>query len=126
MGITGAHQAGIHIPKNSNLLNFFPQLNDEEENPRRVITFVDEYGNAWKFHFIYYNNKLRGGTRDEYRLTGMTTFFKQMNAKQGDLLVFENSDGEYHISVKTEELNLVREDGGVSLILNSNWKVIKY
>ena len=73
-GETGGHQAGILIPKKPEILSFFPSLNSEEKNPRLLITFHDHMGEQWSFYFIYYNNKFFGGTRNEYRLTGMTKY----------------------------------------------------
>ena len=91
-GETGAHQAGILIPKKPEILSFFPELNKYEKNPRFLITFHDDFGEQWSFSFIYYNNKFYGGTRNEYRLTGMTKFIRNNNI--GDrvkLLGYQNN-----------------------------------
>jgi len=81
-GQTGGHQAGILIPKSGGILDFFPVLNINEKNPRIQIVFTDETDRKWEFNFIYYNSKLFGGTRNEYRLTGMTFYIHQNNLKQ--------------------------------------------
>ena len=126
VGTTGAHQAGILIPKKSDLLDFFPELDVNAENPRTMILFADDVGKLWKFNFIYYNNRLRGGTRNEYRLTGMTAYLRQVGAKAEDLLVFENDDGDYSIRIRNAETAYDEDDGVVSLVLDDNWKIIKY
>lgn len=88
VGITGSHQAGIAVPRQDAMLAFFPALEATEYNPRRSLLFreidsIDE----WPLNFIYYNGKLHGrSTRNEYRLTGLTPFFKKHKAAVGDIL----------------------------------------
>ena len=126
VGATGAHQAGILIPKKGALLDFFPFLDSKANNPRTTISFEDEYGKVWCFSFIYYNNKLRGGTRNEYRLTGMTAYLKQVNAKENDVLIFEKIDDDYYIKIKTDDDKYLDDENIVSLVLDDKWKVIKF
>ena len=78
VGMNGNHQAGILIPKNREILSFFPYLGENEKNPRVNLKFTDPYGKDWIFSFIYYNNKFFGGTRNEFRLTRMTTFLRNV------------------------------------------------
>lgn len=67
----GAHQAGPYIPKEF-LFEMFPALNrPEAENPDVQFDFyIDSHGDYRKVRAVWYNNKLRGGTRNEARLTG--------------------------------------------------------
>lgn len=67
---TGAHQAGPYVPKEF-LFKLFPQLNrPEDENPRvEFPLYVESHGQQRDVQAIWYNNKLRGGTRNEARLT---------------------------------------------------------
>jgi hypothetical protein len=88
-GETGGHQAGILIPKDKQILSFFPRLNSTLKNPRTSLDFLDETGKEWTFSFIYYNNKYFGGTRNEYRITGMTAFFREFNLKAGDSIILK-------------------------------------
>lgn len=85
---TGSHQAGILIPKKVQMIAYFPELPNNEKNPRCVISFMDESDIEWCFTYIYYNNKLFGGTRDEYRLTGMTRYLRSCQAEPGDAVSF--------------------------------------
>jgi len=118
-GETGGHQAGIHVPKDSRILAFFPALSPSIKNPRAVLDTLDETGHDWTFHFIYYNNRFFGGTRNEYRLTGMTAFFREFNLKAGDKVILRHeSPRRTRITFKR-----AREEGGV-LKLSLNWKVI--
>lgn len=87
-GETGGHQAGILVPKNPGILDFFPRLDRSTKNPRKVLDMCDVTGHEWTFVFIYYNNRFFGGTRNEYRLTGMTAFLREFNLKVGDILIF--------------------------------------
>lgn len=123
-GETGAHQAGIHVPKTEKILSFFPPLNNSTKNPRHSITFTDQSLKKWKFNFIYYNNKFFGGTRNEYRLTGMTKFIKSYNIKAGDeLLLRRDENNLYLIEFEKSKSKDVLKNG--KLVLGSSWRVIK-
>lgn len=90
VGKTGSHQAGIAVPKQPDLLSFFPALDARVKNPDVWIHCQDAGGTLWKVRFVYYNNKLHApnGTRNEYRLTHITSLLKQQNAQIGDILTF--------------------------------------
>ena len=126
VGATGAHQGGILIPKKEEILDFFPQLDLQAENPRITIQFTDDLDQIWKFNYIYYNNRLRGGTRNEFRLTGMTAFLKSSNAREGDILIFEKNKEAYCIRLKRQSESYVEENGVIMLVLDNSWRVIKY
>lgn len=122
-GETGGHQAGILIPKKQELLSFFPSLDSTEKNPRFLITFNDHLDEQWSFSFIYYNNKFFGGTRNEYRLTGMTRYMNAYNLKSGDTLTLSrNVDGFYSVNYKKSS---VQKKSGERLKLSNSWKVVK-
>ena len=68
---TNAHQAGPYIPKDF-LFRIFPTLNrPEAENPDvRFDFYIDSHPDHRMVRAVWYNNQLRGGTRNETRLTG--------------------------------------------------------
>ncbi|MCK4814147.1 hypothetical protein KA005_00130 [bacterium] len=119
-GETGSHQAGAHIPKAYQILSFFPALEEDIKNRRTSLYFKDIEGIKWHFSFIHYNNRYYGGTRNEYRLTGMTKYFKKYGLKTGDRLTLrQNEAGEYSIEhIKSSEQP---ED---VLYLGNTWKVV--
>jgi len=120
LGETGGHQAGILVPKDANILSFFPCLDSKQKNPRYVLDIIDETGREWTFSFIYYNNRFFGGTRNEYRLTGMTAFFREFNLKVGDTIILTRE------SPKLIKISLRRLNEGRSVLkLSSSWKVIE-
>lgn len=120
-GETGGHQAGILVPKEPEILGFFPKLDKSHKNPRANLLFVDAEDYEWNFVFIYYNNKFFGGTRNEYRLTGMTRYIRENNLKQGDEMVMSVDDeGKRSIVCKRKD---TVADG--PLVLKGTWKVIK-
>lgn len=124
VGDTGGHQAGILVPKAPEILAFFPTLSAAEKNPRVPLTFRDDDGvTCWRFVFIYYNNRLFGGTRNEYRLTWMTRYLRSKNAKVGDELVFSR-DAEGRLRVMCSRASTVQEEGGI-LRLSGGWKIIQ-
>lgn len=102
VGKTASHQAGMLIPKEREILSFFPTLDAEEYNPRQHIRFRDEAGQFWEFAFIWYNNALggRGGTRNEYRLTRMTKFLNGLQLEPGDTLWMAREGDDYSIGSK--------------------------
>jgi hypothetical protein len=127
-GENGCHQAGICIPKEDYILNFFPALNKKIKNPRMVMNCRDDSGKVWNFNFIYYNNKFFSGSRNEYRLTGTTAFIKQNNLTSGDeIFLTKNSAGQYSISFKkiirfSEE----QKENRTVLKLGDKWRVISF
>lgn len=119
-GETGGHQAGILVPKDPRILSFFPKLGKSSKNPRAVIDMIDEAGKEWIFHFIYYNNRFFGGTRNEYRLTGMTAFFREFNLRAGDKISMSR------VTPRLIRITFQRTlNQGAVLKLSANWKVIE-
>lgn len=66
----GTHQAGPYVPKEF-LFSIFPALNrPETDNPDVWFELcVDSHSDCRKVRAVWYNNKLRGGTRNEARIT---------------------------------------------------------
>jgi hypothetical protein len=119
-GENGTHQAGILIPKDNEILGFFPQLDAKIKNPRVPIDLIDDANREWTFSFIYYNNRKFGGTRNEYRLTGMTAFFREFNLKAGDKIILRRENPR---KVKITFSRAGAKTG--SLKLSTTWKVIQ-
>lgn len=131
VGTTGGHQGGILIPKSeAELLAFLPALDPCVKNPDAWIECEDETGTTRKFRFVYYNNRLHdeGGTRNEYRITYMTKYFREINAQEGESLEISRSDASNIYSIR-----IVRtiaspapqdeeENEGVRIKLNSAWR----
>jgi hypothetical protein len=68
---SGGHQAGPYMPKDF-LFDVFPNLyRPNEENPDIFFELkIDSHSDVREIRAVWYNNKLRGGTRNETRLTG--------------------------------------------------------
>lgn len=68
---TKAHQAGPYVPKDI-LFSIFPAINrPDAENPDvRFDLYIDSHADHRRVRAVWYNNRLRGGTRNEARLTG--------------------------------------------------------
>ena len=95
-GKTGAHQGGVHIPKGQrDLIAFLPRLDLRKKNPDVWLTTEDRDGNEWSFRYVWYNNSLhdKGGTRDEYRLTHMTAYFRHVGARPGQVMTLSRRPG---------------------------------
>jgi hypothetical protein len=123
VGDTGSHQAGICVPKEGNILSFFPVLGKETKNPRVSIPFFDDVGYKWTLSFIYYNNKFFGGTRNEYRLTHMTKYIKSNSLKAGDEILLSYNLQSEKYSIAYQRKNSSIDKNGI-LIIGSSWKVI--
>lgn len=123
LGKTGTHQAGILVPKQGSILSFFPSLDPHERNPRqRLVVRESNDGTRWEFNYIYYNNKLFGGTRNEYRLTGMTAFLRSLGAKVDDELILSKDErGSYRVSLQRASALWVQDSG--SMTLRGGWKI---
>jgi hypothetical protein len=121
-GETGGHQAGMLVPRDPEILSFFPKLDPKEFNPRHQLTFRDHLGTKWTFSFIYYNNKFFGGTRNEYRLTCMTPFMRAHNLRAGDRLTLSrDEENRFHVSYGRQ--NESETDG--RLKLGTLWRIVK-
>ena len=128
VGTTGAHQAGIYIPKSQvELLSILPSLDGLMKNPDAWVECLDENKELHNFRFIYYNNKYHdeGGTRDEYRITRMTRYFKQAFACEGDSFQISKCEKTLHYLIKilkTEKNNVIDvEEDGVRIRIKSGW-----
>lgn len=121
-GETGGHQAGILVPKDPELLSFFPKLNASLYNPRVHLRFLDDGGTFWEFAFIYYNNALFDGTRNEYRLTRMTRYIRQAGLAVGDEVILSRDGDRYRVSHARRQQGKV--SGGV-LQLGTGWRVVQ-
>ena len=121
-GESGGHQAGILVPKDPEILGYFPTLDKKQKNPRHKMLFMDESKAEWEFTFIYYNNKFFGGTRNEFRLTGMTRFIREKGLKEGDELIF-HSDPDKGKTIRCKKMSQVASSGAIKL--KGKWKVIK-
>lgn len=125
VGATGAHQAGMHIPKDPRILNFFPKLDPKINNPRSHMLFKDESGQKWMLAFIYYNNVLFGGTRNEYRLTRLTKYIRENRLVAGDEIVLSRREfGDFMISIRRAATVVKAGVARNVLKLGSGWKVV--
>lgn len=103
VGATGGHQAGILIPKSeTELLAFLPPLDASIKNPDAWINCLDESGAMRRFRFVYYNNRLHDatGTRNEYRITYMTGYFRETEARPGHTIELSREEGKRHYTVR--------------------------
>jgi hypothetical protein len=126
IGITGGHQAGILVPKTKDILSFFPSLDARIKNPRMTLVVREARDESkWEFNFIYYNNALSGGTRNEYRLTCMTKYMRAVDAKVGDDLVFsKDENGSIYIDCVRAAGNRATVNDQGMLVLGNGWKII--
>ncbi len=127
VGLTGAHQAGILVPKDERILGFFPRLAESSKNPSKIIScHILDLGIYADFRFVHYNNKVvEGGTRDEYRLTRMTAVLRDLIARVGDVLIF-SKDGAGQIALEIVRSGAQREVPSVAseYCLQGGWKIV--
>lgn len=66
----GSNQAGPYIPRDF-ILNIFPSVagRTDENQEKWFDLFIDSHGDHRNVRMIWYNNKSRGGTRNEARVT---------------------------------------------------------
>lgn len=102
LSLNNSHQSGLLIPKKLVSQKFFPELTNSRQNPRVEVRLHDAiYGGSIAANYIYYNNKYFGGTRSEYRLTGVISLLNDWNLKPGDGIIFERvSAYEYTVSFR--------------------------
>lgn len=123
-GETGGHQAGILVPRQANILAFFPKLDAAQYNPRVHLRFLDDGGTFWQFAFIYYNNKFFDGTRNEYRLTHMTKYIRQAGLVTGDEIILSHDrDADRYLITHRRQKKTGLVNG--VLQLGTGWRVIQ-
>ena len=68
----GSHQAGPYLPKPV-FFRLFPRLEGvtDDNADAWFDLFIDSHPDAQRVRAVWYNNKLRGGTRDEMRVTNL-------------------------------------------------------
>ena len=106
VGSTGGHQSGVVVPKEIARGGFFPKLNEELINPRSEVRLISKHdGSLVRASFIFYNGKLHGtSTRNEFRLTGISSFLRFMGGQDGDTLILEKRpDGSILIELEEAE-----------------------
>lgn len=126
VGTTGGHQGGVLIPKGEKeLLAMLPALDQDIKNPDAWIACIDETGHTLKFRFVYYNNRLHdpGGTRNEYRITHMTSWFRDVGAREGDEFEISraNFGNQYLIGLRPKNTEEPEHDQGVRIRLTA-WR----
>ncbi|EPJ56194.1 MAG: hypothetical protein OFPI_00850 [Osedax symbiont Rs2] len=115
-GETGGHQGGICVPRSNHaLLSFFPELESKKFNPDTWLYCTDPDGQEWKMRYVYYNGKIfspQQSTRNEYRITYMTGFFRKWEATAGDSVVFKatGQENQYQIFIEKDAKDLSTED----------------
>ena len=100
----GSHQAGPYIPKDF-LFDVFPSLNrPDAENPDKTFEVrIDSHPDVREVRAIWYNNRFRGGTRNEARVTNFGGASSALLDPEstGSLAVFafhRNDSGEADVS----------------------------
>lgn len=127
VGTTGGHQGGILIPKqDSELHAFLPHLDPSVKNPDAWLECKDEHGKVRRFRFVYYNNKLHDptGTRNEYRITYMTGYFRDVGAREKDIFEISKSDDSscYNIKIVRHEQPTAPTTQVVRIKIRSGWQ----
>lgn len=129
VGKTGAHQGGVLIPKTeAELLAILPFLNPAIKNPDAWIECLDEIGVTRRFRFVYYNNKLHDekGTRNEYRFTYMTRYFRDLAANEGDTFEISGGEDKFNYSIRIvrplAEPVKQEEEKVIRIKITSSWR----
>lgn len=130
VGATGSHMGGILVPKgNGELLAFLPRLDPAVLNPSAWINCEMEDGSILRLRFVYYNNKFHApaGTRNEYRITWLTKFLKNANAREGDMFEISRTEGQDHYRIRVvpavpHEPTEADDDAPVRIRLTTGWR----
>lgn len=90
LGLTGSHQAGVLLPRRSQIHSFLPRLDESISNPSiDVEWWSPQLNRPLSTRYTYYNSKSMGtGTRNEYRLTKITPLLRELDPSPGSNLIF--------------------------------------
>lgn len=123
LGLTGSHQDGILVPKELARDDFFPFLDPSLPNPRTKIQMKSS-NSVEEFTYVYYNSKKLGnGTRDEYRITGLSKFYREYKCKPGDrvCIVHDDNKNHYEIYVVNENVSSDEDQLQKPLVIRAGW-----
>ena len=84
-----AHQSGFHVSKSDARSGLFPKLDESlRNNPRCVLKILDrKSGEIFRANFIFYNK-----SKNEYRVTGISSLFKRYDLDIRDVIYLEKKD----------------------------------
>jgi hypothetical protein len=104
VGTTKSQQAGFLIPREFVKKGLFEELSSESLNPRLRLRLVDlTDGSEIYCSYIFYNNRNFGGTRLEYRLTGLTRWIKNQGLRSGDVIqISRTGKNDYSVDILKE------------------------
>lgn len=126
VGATGAHMAGILVPKgNGELLAFLPSLDATMLNPSAWIECETPDGTILPLRFIYYNNRLHvpTGTRNEYRITHLTKFLRDAAAQKGDAFEISKEEGQEFYRIRVIRTSKAKSDEEpIRIKITTGWK----
>lgn len=129
VGATGAHMAGILVPKrDGDLLAFLPSLDARELNPSAWIGCLTPDDTPLRLRFVYYNNRLHvsTGTRNEYRITHLTKFLREAGAREGDIFEISREDGQDLYRIRVIRIphaqSEMDDQGPLRIRLTSAWR----
>ncbi|MDP2738622.1 MAG: EcoRII N-terminal effector-binding domain-containing protein [Pseudorhodobacter sp.] len=129
VGTTGGHMGGILVPKgDGELLAFLPPLDPGVLNPSDWIECETPEGQVLRLRFVYYNNRMHAprGTRNEYRITYLTKFLRNSNAREGDTFEISKAEGRDRYLIRVIPVVEVgqpdEEDGPVRIRLTTGWR----
>lgn len=81
------HQSGILIPKELGR-QIFSNSAIETKNPKISLELAPfGFGQELRVVITYYNSRKFGGSRDEFRLTRISTFLREADLHPGDTLI---------------------------------------
>lgn len=119
VGATNSHQAGFLIPKEFVKNGLFEELLDETLNPRLRLKLVDlSDGSDIYCSYIYYNNRKFGGTRLEYRLTGLTRWIKNHGLRSGDVIQIDRT------GVHDYSIEILKDKRMPTTLSADSWKAL--
>jgi hypothetical protein len=129
VGTTGGHMGGILVPKgDGELLAFLPHLDPGQRNPDAWIKCETLDKTILRLRFIYYNNRFHPplGTRNEYRITGLTKFLRESNAREGDAFEISRTEGQDRYRIRVIPVSMAEpveeDDGPVRIRLTTGWR----
>lgn len=96
----------------------FPVLEDKIQNPRLLIKLIEiETDKNYLVNYIKYNNKKFGGTRYEYRITGVRGLLQHNLLRPGDSILFEPID------LGTFGVSFIHRNRNISEINHGSWVI---
>lgn len=129
VGKNSSHLSAIRIPASVVGSDVLPELPQNVLNPKVDLLFYDENGKAWKFQYIFYNDKFHGKpvklSHNEYRLSRVRDYIRAYALEEDDEVWFSIDENGIRRIGYIKKTVPQKDDDGI-IHIRGGWKIFEY